>query len=124
MHRAAGDKLCHAPLRPAFGANGSWSAPMYTGRAIEIIAAHNSSTTTTTTTTGDSRDEEAQPLFVYLALQEAHVPLEVRRATGTHACACVCDTRSARLHSQRDEEGPTIVSDARVVRRARESRRV
>lgn len=46
---------------PAFGRNGTYSAELYGGEAVRVVLAH----------------DIARPLFLYLAFQEAHAPVEV-----------------------------------------------
>ncbi|XP_025103138.1 arylsulfatase J-like [Pomacea canaliculata] len=66
---------------PLWSANGTYSTHLYTQRTIEILETHNSS----------------QPVFIYLAYQAVHEPLEVPEYYVNNFCANVTASADRKL---------------------------
>ncbi|XP_025102975.1 arylsulfatase J-like [Pomacea canaliculata] len=68
--------------RPVWSANGTYSTHLYTQRTIDILRTHNRS----------------QPLFIYLAYQAVHGPLEVPEHYVNNFCSGVTTSEDRKLH--------------------------
>ena len=61
---------------PAYGENGTFSTFIYAREAVRVISEHGARLAAAAAANGTAAAEQQQPLFLYLAWQATHAPLE------------------------------------------------